>query len=257
MPASGHDGSRGSLREAGAPTVIRELTNTLSFEREDVATLGDRLSAGEVEPPVTPSPRFVQVAKRLASAGIGAVLDPDEISFGFSEPDSDYVELTRPVEHPWLPGNILSRIADHGESDQFLAARNANDRLSRLLEQEAPGPLTGGAHRQLVDAVHALFDSLLTTADLRFGTRTLLSGRTVLAPGPDLGIDQLGLPEEMAWPLFSPFVSRILGVPETTQRDAKARAALESADGGVLDNPQSGPLRVPQRTAGVPSRPDP
>ncbi|MDP6348126.1 MAG: class I tRNA ligase family protein, partial [Dehalococcoidia bacterium] len=39
------------------------------------------------------------------------------------------------------------------------------------------------------DAVRAYFESLVSTRDLRLGTWALFSGRSVIAPGPDLGAD--------------------------------------------------------------------
>jgi len=37
-----------------------------------------------------------------------------------------------------------------------------------------------------------------------------LTGRAVIAPDPGLGIDQAGIPEDMAWKLYSPFIMRKL-----------------------------------------------
>ena len=33
-----------------------------------------------------------------------------------------------------------------------------------------------------------------------------LSGRTTIIPDPNLGVDEVGLPEEMAWRMYEPFV---------------------------------------------------
>ena len=221
-----------ALREAGAFAVVREFTNTSSSERDDAEALAHRVSAGEVEQPKTPSPRFVKVTDRLAAAGICAELDADGLRFAAREPDGDALELARPVEHPWFPDQMLARIGTQDGSDQFQAVKDASDRLSQLQDKGAPRPLTDNAHRQLIDSVRFFFDGLLSTRDLRFGlsTRALFSGRSVAAPGPELQIDQLGLPEKMAWMLFSPIVSRILGDPEATRtRTGKAREALEKS----------------------------
>lgn len=37
-----------------------------------------------------------------------------------------------------------------------------------------------------------------------------LTGRAVITPDPNLGIDQMGMPKDMAWELYSPFVMRTL-----------------------------------------------
>ena len=235
-----------ALRQAGALTVIREFTNTTSCERDDASTLAHRVSVGNVEQPETPSPQFANVKRRLAAAGIAFDLSTDGISFGFREPTGDAVDLACPVEHPWLPERMVSHLPDDDGSERWQALRDANDRLVRLQDQGAPQSLTDGAHRQLVDALRDFFDALLSTSDLQLGTNVMFSGRAVLAPGPDLQLDQLGLPEEIAWPLFTPIVSRTLGDPEAIQqRNAEAHSALEKAmaDSWVILN------RAPSVTA--------
>ena len=51
-----------ALREAGALTVIQELSNTCSAERDDAVSLTDRVAAAPVEPAQTPSPRFAELS---------------------------------------------------------------------------------------------------------------------------------------------------------------------------------------------------
>lgn len=47
-----------------------------------------------------------------------------------------------------------------------------------------------------------------------------LTGRAVIGPDPELGIDQAGVPEDMAWKLYSPFVMRKLVELGRTPLDA-------------------------------------
>lgn len=63
-------------------------------------------------------------------------------------------------------------------------------------------------------------------------------GRAVLAPGPDMGMDEAGLPEQKAWDVYKPHIARELiktGIPVLAaermveHRDPKARQALERA----------------------------
>lgn len=75
-----------------------------------------------------------------------------------------------------------------------------------------------------------------------------LVGRGTIIPEPKLGLDEVGLPEEMAWNLFEPFVTRRLvnmsgkrpndAMQEIKDRTIGARAALEAemADRPVLLN---------------------
>ncbi|MEN6549905.1 MAG: hypothetical protein ABFE07_28010 [Armatimonadia bacterium] len=68
------------------------------------------------------------------------------------------------------------------------------------------------------------------------GRRQDLTGRSAIIPGPELGLDQVAIPEPMAWKLYEPFVIRELGTMGYTplqskehleQKDDLARKALE------------------------------
>jgi hypothetical protein len=63
---------------------------------------------------------------------------------------------------------------------------------------------------------------------LRLREEQLFSGRTVIAPGADLRLDQVGLASEVAWAVFGPLVLRDLG-------DADAVLARTEAATRVLD----------------------
>jgi DNA-directed RNA polymerase beta' subunit len=63
---------------------------------------------------------------------------------------------------------------------------------------------------------------------LRFSARVLFSGRTVLAPGAGLRLDQLGLAEDLAWTLFGPLAAREIGdAQEVDARTDRAAAVLD------------------------------
>lgn len=69
---------------------------------------------------------------------------------------------------------------------------------------------------------------LLTPQDVQIHSRVLFSGRAVLAPGPTLDHDQVGLAEEMAWTLFGPLVIRETGDSEGVRR--RSQAATRALD---------------------------
>jgi len=65
-------------------------------------------------------------------------------------------------------------------------------------------------------------------------------GRGVIEPDPDLGMDEVGISEDMAWEIYSPFIRRRLiarGIPASRalklekDRDPSAKAALEAEMG--------------------------
>ncbi|MDO8755068.1 MAG: DNA-directed RNA polymerase subunit beta', partial [Anaerolineales bacterium] len=123
-------------------------------------------------------------------------------------------------------------------NDLYRRVINRNNRLKRLFELRAPEVITRNEKRMLQEAVDALIDNaarrgqapvssqsqrrpLKSLADMlkgkqgRFrqnllGKRVDYSGRSVIVVGPDLKLDQCGLPKEMALELFKPFVIRKL-----------------------------------------------
>jgi DNA-directed RNA polymerase beta' subunit len=172
-------------------------------------------------------------------AGILAVLEDEKLHFNWLSPTGTGIKLARPVPHPWLPAHILEEIEHTAVEDielQYpeLASHissivEANDRLARMLAANTPEKLTSDTAAQLENRIRSLFDSLLTPVHLRLGERELFSGRTVLVPAMDLTLEQLGMPEEMAWSLFTPFVVRKLG------GDADAVEARNESAADTLD----------------------
>ena len=131
------------------------------------------------------------------------------------------------------------RYASSDLNDLYRRVINRNNRLKHLLEIEAPEVIVRNEKRMLQEAVDALIDNgmrkgtltqattggkrlLKSLADMlkgkqgRFrqnllGKRVDYSGRSVIVVGPDLKLNQCGLPKVMALELFKPFViKRIL-----------------------------------------------
>ncbi len=131
------------------------------------------------------------------------------------------------------------RYASSDLNDLYRRVINRNNRLKYLLEISAPEVIVRNEKRMLQEAVDALFDNqmrkgvvtqastggkrlLKSLADMlkgkqgRFrqnllGKRVDYSARSVIVIGPDLKLDQCGLPKQMALEIFKPFViSRIL-----------------------------------------------
>jgi len=123
------------------------------------------------------------------------------------------------------------RFATSDLNDLYRRVINRNNRLSRLLELKAPEIIVRNEKRMLQEAVDALFDNgrmarpikgqsgrpLKSLSDAlrgkqgRFrqnllGKRVDFSGRSVIAVGPKLKLNQCGLPKVMALELFKPFI---------------------------------------------------
>ncbi len=129
------------------------------------------------------------------------------------------------------------RFAASDLNDLYRRVINRNNRLKRLLEIGAPEVICRNEKRMLQEAVDALLNSdarigkttfnaaerrkLRSLSDMlkgkqgRFrqnllGKRVDYSGRSVIVGGPNLKLDQCGLPKEMALKLFKPFVIALL-----------------------------------------------
>ncbi len=127
------------------------------------------------------------------------------------------------------------RFATSDLNDLYRRVINRNNRLKRLLELGAPDIIVRNEKRMLQEAVDALIDNgrrgrvvsgsgkhkLKSLSDMlkgkqgRFrqnllGKRVDYSGRSVIVVGPDLALDECGLPKKMALELFKPFVMRRL-----------------------------------------------
>ncbi len=141
---------------------------------------------------------------------------------------------------PVLPPDLRPMVAlDGGRyatsdlNDLYRRVINRNNRLKKLMELKAPEVIIRNEKRMLQEAVDALIDNsahsgkqpmsssqkrpLRSLSDIlkgkkgRFrqnllGKRVDYSGRSVIVVGPNLKIDECGLPRKMALELFKPFV---------------------------------------------------
>ena len=227
----------GALCEAGAVANIHALFNTAAAERPDADGLGQRLTAGPVSPAPPPSPRFALLQQLLGMAGIRAELAGAELRFSFTEPEG--LTLARPVPHPWVPGRQVGTVGTPVAlpagvefdpiRDCYEDLVEANTRLQRIVDSEAPEALTGPAVAQVAQRVEDFFTALLRPQYLHFRARPLFSGRAALVSGFELNLDQVGLPEEMAWALFGPQVEREIDrEEEVAQRSSRAAEVLDA-----------------------------
>ncbi|MDH5560962.1 MAG: DNA-directed RNA polymerase subunit beta' [Deltaproteobacteria bacterium] len=127
------------------------------------------------------------------------------------------------------------RFATSDLNDLYRRVIHRNNRLKRLMELNAPEIIVKNEKRMLQEAVDALFDNgrrgrpilgtnkrpLKSLSDAlkgktgRFrqnllGKRVDYSGRTVIVVGPNLRLNQCGLPKQMALELFKPFIFNYL-----------------------------------------------
>ncbi len=152
----------------------------------------------------------------------------------------EWMFLTRiPVIPPALRPMVALEGGRHASSDLndlYRRVINRNNRLKKLIDIMAPDVILRNEKRILQEAVDALIDNSIRHGNSAFsamsqaqrrplkslsdylkskqgyfrqnllGKRVDYSGRSVIVIGPELALDQCGLPKHMALELFRPFV---------------------------------------------------
>ena len=146
-------------------------------------------------------------------------------------------------------------------NDFYRRVINRNNRLKHLMELGAPEIILRNEKRMLQEAVDSLIDlsksrgsrrrtirtrALKSLSDIlkgkqgRFrqnllGKRVDYSGRSVIIVGPELKLNQCGLPKEMALELFKPFLLREIIIRGLAQNIKSAKNFLETKDPVIYD----------------------
>ncbi|MDZ7785520.1 MAG: DNA-directed RNA polymerase subunit beta' [Candidatus Saccharibacteria bacterium] len=155
------------------------------------------------------------------------------------------------------------RFATSDMNDLYRRVINRNNRLKKLIDLNAPEVIRRNEQRMLQEAVDALIDNnsarsgravaatgqrrrLKSLSDLlkgkqgRFrqnllGKRVDYSGRSVIVAGPELAIDECGIPKMMALELFKPFVIGRLIANEQAHNIRSATRMIELGETAVWD----------------------
>ncbi len=155
------------------------------------------------------------------------------------------------------------RFATSDMNDLYRRVINRNNRLKKLMDLNAPEVIRRNEQRMLQEAVDALIDNsaarsgravsatggrrrLKSLSDQlkgkqgRFrqnllGKRVDYSGRSVIVAGPELKIDECGLPKLMALELFKPFVIGWLMQHEYAHNIKSATRLIEANESVIWD----------------------
>jgi DNA-directed RNA polymerase subunit beta' len=153
------------------------------------------------------------------------------------------------------------RFASSDLNELYRRLINRNNRLKRLMDLGAPEIIIRNEKRMLQESVDALFDSskqrqrtrvtrgkkeLRSLADMLkgkqgifrlnlLGKRVDYSGRAVIINGPNLKLNECGLPKEMALELFKPFVLREILARGYAPNVKSAKFVLDSRSAEVWD----------------------
>jgi DNA-directed RNA polymerase subunit beta' len=152
------------------------------------------------------------------------------------------------------------RFATSDLNDLYRRVINRNNRLRNLLQLKTPDVIIRNEKRMLQEAVDALYDNgrhgravtgagnrpLKSLSDMlkgksgRFrmnllGKRVDYSGRSVIVIGPELKLNQCGLPKKMALVLFEPFIIRRLKELGHVHTVRSAKKMIERQEAVVWD----------------------
>lgn len=152
------------------------------------------------------------------------------------------------------------RFATSDLNDLYRRVINRNNRLRTILKLKTPDVIVRNEKRMLQEAVDALFDNgrhghpvmgagnrplkslseMLKGKQGRFrqnllGKRVDYSGRSVIVVGPELRLNQCGLPKEMALELFEPFIIKRLKDLGFVYTIRSAKKMIQRRDAQVWD----------------------
>ena len=229
-----------SLQELLQEINLKELIETLSAEAEDAK--GQRRKKLMKRLRLLESMDRAGIKPSSMCVGVLPVIPPD----------------LRPMVQ--LTGG---RFATSDLNDLYRRVINRNNRLKKLMDLNAPEVIRRNEQRMLQEAVDALIDNnsarsgravaatgqrrrLKSLSDMlkgkqgRFrqnllGKRVDYSGRSVIVAGPELKINQCGLPKMMALELFKPFVIGELILREQAHNIRSASRLIEMGETVVWD----------------------
>ncbi len=149
------------------------------------------------------------------------------------------------------------RFATSDLNDLYRRVINRNNRLKHLISLGAPEIILRNEKRMLQESVDYLIDTSIRTSQSQkqfkslsdilrgkqgrfrknlLGKRVDYSGRSVIIVGPELTLNQCGLPKEMALELFKPFVIReVISRGLTTPNVKAAKRFIEKRSPEIFD----------------------
>src|SRR5256885_3331873 len=156
------------------------------------------------------------------------------------------------------------RFATSDLNDLYRRVINRNNRLKKLMDIKAPEVILRNEKRMLQEAVDALFDNGRRSRAVRgqgnrplkslsdslkgkqgrfrqnlLGKRVDYSARSVIVVGPELKLNECGLPKDMAAELFKPFIIRKMierGIVKTVKSAKKIVDRKDPIVWDILEN---------------------
>ena len=173
------------------------------------------------------------------------------------------IPVTPPELRPLVPLDG-GRFATSDLNDLYRRVIIRNNRLKRLVEIKAPEVILRNEKRMLQESVDSLFDNTRKSSAVKtesnrplkslsdslkgkqgrfrqnlLGKRVDYSARSVIVVGPELKLNECGLPKDMAAELYKPFVIRKLierGIVKTVKSAKKIIDKREPVVWDILEN---------------------
>ena len=173
------------------------------------------------------------------------------------------IPVTPPELRPLVPLDG-GRFATSDLNDLYRRVIIRNTRLKRLIEIKAPDVIMRNEKRMLQEAVDSLLDNSRKSSAVKtdsnrplkslsdslkgkqgrfrqnlLGKRVDYSGRSVIVVGPDLNMNECGLPKDMAAELYKPFVIRKMierGIVKTVKSAKKIVDRKDPVVWDILEN---------------------
>jgi DNA-directed RNA polymerase subunit beta' len=248
------------LEESDIKNIQNGYGNALKVE---IGAAAIRKLLAEVDLDKETKSIYVEIKKTKSDAERARLIRKLRVVEGFlnSKTRPEWMILTTlPVIPPDLRPLVAldgGRFASSDLNDLYRRIINRNNRLRHIEQLKAPLVMINNEKRLLQEAVDALIDNNSRTRPItgagnrplrslsdtlkgkqgRFrqnllGKRVDYSGRSVIVVGPDLKLNQCGLPKEMALELFKPFIIREL-IKQANVTLKSARRMLERGDAQV------------------------
>ncbi len=231
------------IAKSGAEAIYDMLANL------DLDALADELR--NIAQTATSQQKKADALKRLP------VVEAFRASTGINRPEwmvLKVIPVIPPDLRPLMPLDG-GRFATSDLNDLYIRVITRNNRLARMIEANAPEVIMRNEKRMLQEAVDALFDNSRKTSALKsdqgrplkslsdslkgkqgrfrqnlLGKRVDYSARSVIVVGPELKMNECGLPKDMAAELYKPFVMRKLIERGIVKTEKSAKKIVDRRD---------------------------
>lgn len=218
-----------ALRNNGLYAYIAESNGPLAEEVADPVRALNDVRSGKWSPDENRAYEAAPLGRmraRLQAAGMEVRRDQEGLSVRWTTDEG--LRFPVAMRHPWISWKTVSGIPRNPADPSWRQVQRLTKRLSSLLDSDAPTTLVGAAKQALQEALDGYMHGLIRHEDVIPRGRRRFTGRGVIVPASNRHLDEVGIPNDMAWTLFGPLVEAELNAQEVAARSERARAAVEA-----------------------------